>query len=172
MAYHNVDWETCADGCIGVRLPTGGKCWAHAEGSDLDAALDGLRHGGQLDARGVPITDELLNEMLAAAPQDELRRPVLTDARFHEATFSDDAKFSRAVFKGDSSFERAIFKDRAWFDSRAVIRPTSWTRFMAATSMLRPSASSSATSRRLPWRVAISSECSPALNSLAEVIPA
>ncbi len=47
MADHNVGWgwDTCADdGCVGVRLPTGGKCWAHAADSDLDPALK--RSGG------------------------------------------------------------------------------------------------------------------------------
>ena len=40
---HNVDWETCADkGCIGIRLPTGDRCWVHAEDTDLDAALKRL----------------------------------------------------------------------------------------------------------------------------------
>ncbi len=116
----SVDWEICErcaeEGGIGVCLPSGEKCWMHADDQDLDAALKQLGQGGQLDARGVPITDELLNEMLASAPHDEHGRPVLTNARFDGATFLDEATFTRAVFKGDSSFERAIFKDRPWFD--------------------------------------------------------
>ena len=37
MTNHNADWETCADDdCSGVCLPAGGKCLAHATGTDLD----------------------------------------------------------------------------------------------------------------------------------------
>jgi hypothetical protein len=72
MTDDNVGWEMCAhDGCLGVRLPTGGKCWAHAAGTDLDSALKRLGEDGQLDARGVPITQELLGRLLSAVPRDD-----------------------------------------------------------------------------------------------------
>jgi hypothetical protein len=42
-------WERCKiDGCIGVRLATGGRCWAHAGDQDADTALKRLREGGNL----------------------------------------------------------------------------------------------------------------------------
>jgi hypothetical protein len=73
-----IDWLTCAeDDCIGVRLPTGGKCWAHADEQALDAALKRLGEDGHLDARGVPITQELLERVLATAPQDDHGRTLL-----------------------------------------------------------------------------------------------
>ena len=63
MADHNVDWEACADDdCVGVRLPTGGKCWAHAARLNLSRALKRLGDGGRLDARGVPPALETVRE--------------------------------------------------------------------------------------------------------------
>jgi uncharacterized protein YjbI with pentapeptide repeats len=115
MAYHNVDWETCADGCTGVRLPTGGKCWAHAADTDLDPALKRLGEDGRLDGRGVPITQELLGRLLAAAPQDEYGVPILTDAQFEGAAFRGDAVFRGATFRGDALFEGAAFRGDAVF---------------------------------------------------------
>jgi hypothetical protein len=111
MADHNVDWEACADDdCVGVRLPTGGKCWAHADDSDLDAAFKRLGRDGRLDARGVPITAELLDRLLAAAPQDEHGHRVLTDARFDGATFQGDAWFGEVTFQRDARFGSATFQ--------------------------------------------------------------
>jgi hypothetical protein len=76
---HNVDWATCADdGCNGIRLPTGDKCWAHAAEADLDPALKRLGEDGRLDARGVPITQELLERLLAARRVQKLGRGTLS----------------------------------------------------------------------------------------------
>ena len=48
-ASRNVGWDTCAeDDCIGIPLPSGGKCWAHAEDGDLDTALKRLSKEGTL----------------------------------------------------------------------------------------------------------------------------
>jgi uncharacterized protein YjbI with pentapeptide repeats len=113
---HNVDWATCADdGCNGIRLPTGDKCWAHAAEADLDPALKRLGEDGRLDARGVPITQELLERLLAAAPQDDHGHTLLMGAQFDIATFRGDAVFLGAIFKGDASFHRAVFQGDALF---------------------------------------------------------
>jgi uncharacterized protein YjbI with pentapeptide repeats len=124
---HDVGWEMCAhDGCLGVRLPTGGKCWAHAADTDLDPALKRLGEDGRLDARGVPITQELLGRLLAVAPRDDHGDPILTEALFHGAIFRDRAVFREATFKGnagfnivtfqrDAHFEGTTFQDRALF---------------------------------------------------------
>jgi len=117
MPDHNVDWETCADdGCIGVRLPTGTRCWAHAVDTELDLAFKRLGEHGLLDARGVPITQELLRRLLAAAPQDDQGHAILTDARFDEATFQDAARFDRTTFQRGAWFGGATFQDAARFD--------------------------------------------------------
>jgi uncharacterized protein YjbI with pentapeptide repeats len=116
----DVDWDTCAeDDCLGVRLPSGGKCWAHAD--DADQALERLHDTGQLDARGVPITKELLQRLLAAAPKSDYGQPVLTNPRFDRATFKGKATFKGgpgfygAIFKGTASFGGATFEGTAWF---------------------------------------------------------
>jgi hypothetical protein len=110
-APEDVGWEVCqqcaADGGIGIRLPSGGSCWAHADDEDLQAALRQLGEDGRLDARGVTITSELLARTLDAAPHDDTRgHPVLTDARFDRATFQGDAGFEGAAFEGCASFSR------------------------------------------------------------------
>jgi uncharacterized protein YjbI with pentapeptide repeats len=113
---HNVDWATCADdGCNGIRLPTGDKCWAHAAEADLDPALKRLGEDGRLDARGVPITQELLERLLASAPQDDHGHTLLMGALLDRATFRGDAVFLGAIFKGDASFDRAVFQGDALF---------------------------------------------------------
>jgi uncharacterized protein YjbI with pentapeptide repeats len=113
----DVGWEMCAhDGCLGVRLPTGGKCWAHATDTDLDPALKRLGEDGRLDARGVPITQELLGRLLAVAPRDDHGDPILTEALFHGATFRDRALFREATFKGDAGFHIVTFQSDAHFE--------------------------------------------------------
>jgi uncharacterized protein YjbI with pentapeptide repeats len=116
MADHNVDWDTCtgSDDCIGVCLPTGGKCWAHADDTDLDAALKRLGEDGYLDARGVVISRTLLERLLAAAPCDQ-GRAILAEAHFKEATFESDAAFNWVTFRGPAGFQWATFQRGAWF---------------------------------------------------------
>jgi uncharacterized protein YjbI with pentapeptide repeats len=111
-----VEWETCTDDdCAGVRLPTGSKCWAHADNSDLDAALKQLGEHGRLDARGVLVAEELLRRLLAAAPQDDQGHAVLTGARFDRATFEGNVRFDEATFQGDVRFVKATFQGLAVF---------------------------------------------------------
>jgi uncharacterized protein YjbI with pentapeptide repeats len=111
-----VDWPTCAEpGCIGIRLARGGKCLAHASARRRNAALKRLRDTGDLDARGVPITEALLEQILAAAPRDTAAHPTFATTRFSRATFQDNAWFREATFQGDARFERATFQNDAWF---------------------------------------------------------
>jgi uncharacterized protein YjbI with pentapeptide repeats len=129
MADHNSgwDWEKCTDsGCIGVRLPTGDKCWAHAAHSDLDPALERLGDYGGLDARGVPITQELLGRLLAAVPQDDRSHPILTNARFNRATFQGVAGFNGATFQGRAEFLGVAFQDGAWFHGGTIFQGGAW----------------------------------------------
>jgi hypothetical protein len=148
----DVDWETCAaDGCAAARLPTSGKCWVHA--ADVGQALERLHDTGQLDARGVPITKELLQRLLAAAPKSDHGRPALTNPRFDKAifkgkatfkggpgfygtsfkgtasfggaTFEGDASFGGATFEGDAGFYGAIFEGTAAFHG-ATFKGKAW----------------------------------------------
>jgi uncharacterized protein YjbI with pentapeptide repeats len=122
MADRNVDWEKCAEeDCIGILLPTGGKCWAHASEQDLDVALKRFGEDGRIDARGVPITKELLQRLLAAAPKNDHGQPVLTNPRFDKATLEGKTTlksgpgFYGTVFKGTAAFHRATFEGTASF---------------------------------------------------------
>jgi uncharacterized protein YjbI with pentapeptide repeats len=112
----DVDWKTCdLDGCIGIQLLDGGKCWAHADEQHLEAALEQVRKRGRLDARGVLISEKLLKLLIAAATSGS-RGYVLEDARFELATFLSDADFSLKEFTGTALFVRATFKRDANFE--------------------------------------------------------
>jgi uncharacterized protein YjbI with pentapeptide repeats len=80
----------------------------------VDAALERLREGADLDGRGVPFTAALLEQVLDAIPDDK-SRAVGHDACFSGATFADDADFSGATFAGDADFREATFEDNAFF---------------------------------------------------------
>src|SRR5215216_922731 len=115
-------WEAClAQGCSGVRLPTVDKCWAHAEQQHVDVTLKRLGEDGQIDARGVLITTELLRRILAAVPHDAKGFPRLVNARFGDvvfgaATFEGWANFEGTTFEGVTLFDGATFEDGASFE--------------------------------------------------------
>ena len=112
----DVSGTTCAEGgCPGVALLTDTNCWAHADGQDLEAAIERLRETGRLDARGVSISEQLLDLLLANLPQDDQDHVVLTDAHFEHATFQGDARFTAATFQGAASFNEATFQGDARF---------------------------------------------------------
>jgi uncharacterized protein YjbI with pentapeptide repeats len=121
-----VDWDVCGrcaeEGGIGIRLAGGERCWAHADEPDLDAALKRLGEDGRLDARGVVVTQELLERLLAAAPGDDHGPATLTYALFHKATFHGDAVFDQVTFQGIAVFQQATFCGRfAQFDRASFL---------------------------------------------------
>jgi hypothetical protein len=112
----NVAWETCAKGgCVGARLPSRGRCLAHADAHNLSEAFQRLGEHGDLDARGVAFTAELLRRVLDAAPHDDEGHPVVTGARFAGASFKGGAGFAKATFQGDAGFGGATFQGGAGF---------------------------------------------------------
>jgi hypothetical protein len=112
----NVAWETCAKGgCVGARLPSRGRCLAHADAHNLSEAFQRLGEHGDLDARGVAFTAELLRRVLDAAPHDDEGHPVVTGARFAGASFKGGAGFAKATFQGDAGFAGATFTGGAGF---------------------------------------------------------
>jgi uncharacterized protein YjbI with pentapeptide repeats len=121
-----VDWPTCDEpGCIGIRLPHGGKCLAHASDEQQNATLKQVGENGEIDARGVPITQALLQQILAAAPRGADNHPTLTAPQFELATFEGDAIFMNVTFQGTADFERVLFQgdarfERATFQDSAV----------------------------------------------------
>jgi Pentapeptide repeats (9 copies) len=117
-AAESVKWDHCGEeGCIGIGLATGGKCWAHADDQDVEIAMDRLAENGRLDVRGVTITAELLARLLAAMPRDPERPgwPLLKEPRFERATLGDGARFANATFDGKAWFNGATFGNEANF---------------------------------------------------------
>jgi uncharacterized protein YjbI with pentapeptide repeats len=121
----NFNWPTCSqEECIGIRLDAG-KCLAHAGDEERDAALNQLSETGKIDARGVTISNALLEKILHSARgpggHRTLKEAVFGkatfegEARFGEATFKGEAVFGGATFEGGAVFERATFKRRAMF---------------------------------------------------------
>src|SRR6266540_186028 len=129
-----VDWDVCArcaaeDG-IGVRLPNSENCWAHADGQDVAAALKRLSEEGSIDARGVPLTSELLERMLATAPHNDQGRPVLTEVRCDQARFEGALRLRGTIFEGPAVFNEATFEGLAEFND-ATFQGMAW--FIGAT---------------------------------------
>lgn len=113
----HIPWEPCWEReCIGVQLGTDRKCLAHTNDRNRKAALSNLRDGTDLDfTRGVPITEDLLAEILDAAPSDADGNPILHSADFSRASFLGDADFRRAVLSGRTEFAATLFEGIANF---------------------------------------------------------
>lgn len=59
-----VRWPTCGqDGCIGIRLASARECLGHASEEDQAAAMRRVGETGVIDARGVTITNDLLERI-------------------------------------------------------------------------------------------------------------
>ncbi|MFD3546640.1 pentapeptide repeat-containing protein [Streptomyces sp. NPDC058655] len=118
--------------CIGIRLPGGRRCLAHAPDREREAHLAALRAGSPVDLRGTTFEGGLLRQVLEAVRLRGSRRPGFGPVAFDHARFVDDwsaggaefagrASFTRAVFAGRAQFEEAAFDGRAVFDG-AVFR--------------------------------------------------
>jgi hypothetical protein len=87
------DWQACQAarkgplGCIGSQLGPGRPCFAHSDKRSRRGRLEALRAGGPLDfGQGVEFTEELLAEVLKAAPTEDGQR-MLHDADLRSASF-------------------------------------------------------------------------------------
>jgi Pentapeptide repeats (9 copies) len=117
-----MDWPTCGeDGCIGIRLASITKCLAHASDQERNAALKQLGDTGDIDARGVPISTVLVEQILAAAPHGADNRPVFRTTQFNRATFQGEALFEGATFQGGAAFNDATFRRVARFNRTAFL---------------------------------------------------
>ncbi|MFJ4498774.1 pentapeptide repeat-containing protein [Streptomyces sp. NPDC088864] len=114
-------------GCRGIRVPGRTACLAHLTDTDRDTYLAGLTPGADIDHRGTPFTEDLLNRLLDAVRDPTTTHPHLGtaefvgaqfsgDARFEGAQFSGGARFEWAQFSGDVSFEGVQFSGDAWFE--------------------------------------------------------
>ncbi|WP_030556781.1 pentapeptide repeat-containing protein [Streptomyces exfoliatus] len=116
-------WPHCAHGahpadpvgCHGIQVPGHTACLAHLTDTDRDTYLSGLTPGADIDHRGTPFTEDLLNHFLDAVRDPVSRRPHLGAAWFVEAQFSGDAWFGGAQFSGNANFGKARFFDDAGF---------------------------------------------------------
>ena len=99
MDQNAIEWRpTCdKDGCIGVRLPASPKCLAHASDEQRNATLKRFGETGEIDARGVSITQGLLEQILAAGTAQRGRPPDLHGSRFS----GGDLPGRRPVQQGD-----------------------------------------------------------------------
>jgi uncharacterized protein YjbI with pentapeptide repeats len=98
--------------CGGSPVP-GGYCLAHANPGPLDDALKEFSETGRLDARGVPVTPDLLRRIFEAAPTVD-GRPRLSEADFSGAAFKGDAVFHEVIL-GTAKFMGTTFEDVAGF---------------------------------------------------------
>ncbi|MFE4657254.1 pentapeptide repeat-containing protein [Streptomyces hydrogenans] len=116
-------WPHCAHGagpadpvgCRGIHVPGHIACVAHLPDTDRDTYLAGLTPGADIDHRGTPFTEGLLNQLLNAVRDPNTADPHLGDARFEEAQFSRDSNFAGAQFFGDALFDGARFSGVARF---------------------------------------------------------
>ncbi|WP_322734556.1 pentapeptide repeat-containing protein [Streptomyces ferrugineus] len=102
-------------GCRGIHVPGHTSCLAHLADTDRDAYLASLAPGADIDHRGTPFTEELLNRLLGALRDPATGHPRLGAARFTSATFQGGAWFGLATFQGDAEFGSATFERAAWF---------------------------------------------------------
>ena len=63
------DWPPC-DQCGGIRIAGGDRCLAHVGADERGATLKRFSESGDLDVRGVTISEALFREIAAAAPHD------------------------------------------------------------------------------------------------------
>jgi hypothetical protein len=103
---------TGTPGCIGAQLDQDQPCYAHADDDARAAALGWLgeaRPLGLYFLLGVEVTDELLGQVLAAAPSRNGRR-VLRFADLRGARLRGTAGFDGVSFEGGAWFDWATFQ--------------------------------------------------------------
>ena len=94
--------------------------------AERDALLEQFSKSGNLDVRGVTVSDSLLKEIFDVAPRDGNGCPTFSAILFDGATFEGDALFDGASFEGDAEFGGATFKNRAKFNGVSFKRATSF----------------------------------------------
>ncbi|CAM5300785.1 pentapeptide repeat-containing protein [Streptomyces narbonensis] len=108
------DWPQCdhhgATGrCRGRRTGPHTACLAHVDAAQRAAHLAALSPGADLDHRGTPFTQSLLDDVLAALRDPVTGRHLVGRAEFDEAQFGGDVLFDEVDFTGVASFGRARF---------------------------------------------------------------
>ena len=91
--------------CIGIRLPSASRCLAHASEEETAAAMKRIGETGQIEARGIPLTRDLLERILTAVPRGENEKLLIKGCRFTRATFSVGVSFANMTFNGSARFD-------------------------------------------------------------------
>lgn len=112
-------------GCRGIHVPGHTACLAHLAEADHDAYLATLSPGADIDHRGTPFAEGLLNQLLTALRNPATGNPRFGVARFDSVTFQDTAWFNSATFQDTAGFDSATFQGDAWFVRAVFERLTS-----------------------------------------------
>lgn len=124
----DVSWPVCeAVGCIGIKLASGNRCLGHASASEVDAAIDQVRATAIIDARGVEVSEQLLERLLGAAPKSRNGDSQLAQARFDQATFPGSSVFNGVAVTGHAVFSGATFANIAVFRGATFVGATIFT---------------------------------------------
>ncbi|MFB7335989.1 pentapeptide repeat-containing protein [Streptomyces adustus] len=111
---HGATPATDPIGCRGIHVPGHTACLAHLPDPDRIAYLTGLTPGANIDHRGTPFTEPLLEALLDALRNPTTRELHFGAAGFSEAQFSGTARFNRARLSR-ARFDGAQFSGPAWF---------------------------------------------------------
>ncbi|MFC9595992.1 pentapeptide repeat-containing protein [Streptomyces sp. NPDC056944] len=118
---HGADPDIDPVGCRGVYVPGHTACLAHLNNADRTSYLAGLAPGANIDHRGTPFSESLLNQLLATLTAPTTQKPQLGTVRFDQAQFSGVAPFGGAQFSGDAWFGGAKFIGDARFGGAKFI---------------------------------------------------
>ncbi|MFI6937580.1 pentapeptide repeat-containing protein [Streptomyces sp. NPDC050287] len=114
-------------GCRGIHVPGHTACLAHLTDADRTAYLTGLTPGADIDHRGTPFTQPLLETFLNALTDPSTGKPRIGSAwfdgaqfvghaRFRGTQFADTAEFREAQFAGPADFRETQFASSACFE--------------------------------------------------------
>ncbi|MFJ4748334.1 pentapeptide repeat-containing protein [Streptomyces albogriseolus] len=95
--------------CPGRRVDPYPACLAHLDGADRAAHLAALRPGADLDHRGTPFTQDLLDELLTPLRDPGTGRARVGKADFDEVRFTGEADLRDVGFDAHCSFASAVF---------------------------------------------------------------
>lgn len=133
------NWRTCErdPSCVGMQVGGSESCLAHLSEDERRRVLSKLHPGADIDVCGTSFTEELLNVLLEAFNDREMRRPRIGQGKFDRAVFDGPAEFGRVIFerdarfgdvkfnhtvrfwgaefRGNAEFDRAQFKEQATF---------------------------------------------------------
>ncbi|MFE0388229.1 pentapeptide repeat-containing protein [Streptomyces bungoensis] len=107
-------WPQCGhlgtgERCRGRRVGSYTACLAHLDSAERAVHLASLAPGADLDHRGTPFTQSLLDELLAPLRDPGSGRARVGEASFDGVRFTGDAELEGIDFDGFCSFASAVF---------------------------------------------------------------